>query len=274
MSHGRHARPGLASKAAKNINTGTASGMMAGVLLTGVPGSVALHHTVRVTAAQPRLTAVDKKASAEVYTVQPGDYLSAIAQDHCGNPDDWTGLYEANRKVIGGNPNLIYAGEKLVLDCRTAKVTPSAGTDAITPSDNLSSMANALSGQGYDGWAMAATALFLVQHGYTRIATAGIISCIAGESGGNPESVGDGGGGLIGWTPLPYGYVTGDASADLQTQLNGLLAYNNANGSVAILNTMTDPLAAADYYSEVFERPAVTDSDVVSWVAYTVYTYL
>ena len=28
------------------------------------------------------------------------------------------------------------------------------------------------------------------------------------ESGGNPESVGDGGGGLIGWTPLPGGYVT------------------------------------------------------------------
>lgn len=45
-------------------------------------------------------------------------------------------------------------------------------------------------------------ARYLVAHGYSGAAAAGVVGDIAGESGGNPESVGSGGGGLIGWTPL------------------------------------------------------------------------
>ena len=44
---------------------------------------------------------------------------------------------------------------------------------------------------------------FLVDHGYSRFAAAGVAGNIFQESKGNPESVGSGGGGLIGWTPLP-----------------------------------------------------------------------
>ena len=47
-------------------------------------------------------------------------------------------------------------------------------------------------------------------------AAAGIAGNIYQESKGNPESVGSGGGGLIGWTPLPSGFVTGNVQADLQ----------------------------------------------------------
>jgi hypothetical protein len=43
---------------------------------------------------------------------------------------------------------------------------------------------------------------------------------------------------------------------------------------VAELNSQTDPVAAADFYSQNFERPAVTDSDVVSSVAEQVFSEL
>jgi hypothetical protein len=57
---------------------------------------------------------------------------------------------------------------------------------------------------------------YLTAHGYTGIAAAGIAGNIYQESMGNPESVGSGGGGLIGWTPLPVGFVTGNPAADLR----------------------------------------------------------
>jgi hypothetical protein len=67
--------------------------------------------------------------------------------------------------------------------------------------------------------------------------------------------------------------VTGNASTDLQSQLPAIIAYNNAQGSglVSMLNSISDPVQAADFYSQHFERPAVTNSDVVSSVATSVY---
>ena len=47
------------------------------------------------------------------YTVQPGDTLSGIAAAH--GLDGWQRLYEANRGVIGGDPNRIYPGQVLVV---------------------------------------------------------------------------------------------------------------------------------------------------------------
>lgn len=47
------------------------------------------------------------------YTVRDGDTLSGIAA-HLGLPD-WRRLYEANRAVIGGDPNLIQPGQVLVV---------------------------------------------------------------------------------------------------------------------------------------------------------------
>jgi hypothetical protein len=43
---------------------------------------------------------------------------------------------------------------------------------------------------------------------------------------------------------------------------------------VAGLNSQTDPVAAADFFSENFERPAVTNSDVVPSVAEQVFSEL
>lgn len=53
----------------------------------------------------------DKPSS---YTVQKGDTLSGIARKIMGAAD-WRPLYEANREVIGSNPNQIQIGMVLVI---------------------------------------------------------------------------------------------------------------------------------------------------------------
>jgi hypothetical protein len=123
---------------------------------------------------------------------------------------------------------------------------------------------------------------YLVDNGYTAAAAAGVASCVDGESGANPESEGSGGGGLIGWTPLgsaepDANIITGDVSVDMTTQLADILYYNSneiGQSQVDELNSQTDPVAAADFYSQNFEKPAVTDSDVVPSVAEEVYSEL
>lgn len=99
---------------------------------------------------------------------------------------------------------------------------------------------------------------FLATHGYTRIAAAGIAGNIYQESGGNPESIGTGGGGLIGWTPLPPGFVTGNVARDLHTQLMALLNYNRGWGQyIPMLNRATSAVNAAYIYMAYFERPGL-----------------
>ncbi len=103
-----------------------------------------------------------------------------------------------------------------------------------------------------------ASVTFLLAHGYSANAAAGIAGNIWQESGGNPESVGDGGGGLIGWTPLPGGYVTGNPSADLQTQLNAILTFNQIWAQyIPALNAAASPAQAADIYVTDFERAGI-----------------
>jgi hypothetical protein len=99
---------------------------------------------------------------------------------------------------------------------------------------------------------------YLSAHGYTRMAAAGMAGNIYQESKGNPESVGTGGGGLIGWTPLPPGFVTGNAAADLRTQLAQILTYNQQWAQyIPALNAATSATQAADIYMNYFERPGI-----------------
>ena len=121
--------------------------------------------------------------------------------------------------------------------------------------------------------------LELYKMGYSQAAAAGIAGCVAGESGGDPESQGSGGRGLIGWTPpgkLPDSAFTGNVTADLNAQIQEIDVYNRTNWSsyIPMLNAQSDPVAAADFYSQYFERPAVTYSDVRSGVAQSVYAYI
>jgi hypothetical protein len=103
---------------------------------------------------------------------------------------------------------------------------------------------------------------FLMANGYTGTAAAGIAGNIYQESGGNPESVGSGGGGLIGWTPLPSGYITGDVSADLETQLQAILVFNDQwSEYIPELNDASSPADAALIYVTDFERAGIPAAD-------------
>jgi hypothetical protein len=113
-------------------------------------------------------------------------------------------------------------------------------------------------GTGMLPYNYAAIVNFLVAHGYTKLGAVGIAGNIYQESKGNPESIGSGGGGLIGWTPLPSGFVTGNVTADLQTQLAALLTYNKGWAQyIPMLNAATNPTDAAYVYMTYFERPGL-----------------
>ena len=47
------------------------------------------------------------------YTVQAGDTLWGIAQRAYNDPEDWDTIYDANKHVIGNDPNLIKPGQVL-----------------------------------------------------------------------------------------------------------------------------------------------------------------
>ena len=53
-----------------------------------------------------------KPAKGATYTVRPGDTLHQIAQAH---GTTWVAVYDANRSVVGDDPNLTFPGQKLTL---------------------------------------------------------------------------------------------------------------------------------------------------------------
>jgi hypothetical protein len=135
---------------------------------------------------------------------------------------------------------------------------PSPAATPVAAQTPACSGAGGAGGTGMLPYNYAAIVTFLVAHGYTKMAAVGIAGNIFQESRGNPESVGSGGGGLIGWTPLPSGFVTGNAAADLQTQLAALLTYNQGWAQyVPMLNAATNPTSAAYIYMTYFERPGL-----------------
>jgi LysM repeat protein len=270
-------------------------------------------------AAQPtRATSVSLDSASQradqakrMYTVRSGNTLSGIAKRFYGHGSDWAYLDHVNKSTIGKDPDLIFAGERLAVPtdppasvrngtylakhAKTAASSSSTQVDATSTADTTSTSATQSSSSGSsgsvtaevqkdvaDGNNLLAIGQFLVGNGYSKAAAAGIASCIDGESEGNPESVGDGGGGLIGWTPLSSAQpsanvVTGNVEQDMLTQLNDILFYNSheiGQSAVNQLNSISDPVAAADFFSQNFERPAVTDSDVVPSVAQQIFSDL
>ena len=54
-------------------------------------------------------------SAAYVYMIKPNDYLSKIAFNEYGNPNEWRSIYSWNKDRIGDNPNLIYPYNELEL---------------------------------------------------------------------------------------------------------------------------------------------------------------
>ena len=59
--------------------------------------------------------AIAKKKAAEkakrTYVVKSGDSLSKIAKEVYEDANRWSEIYEANKELIGDNPNLIHPGQ-------------------------------------------------------------------------------------------------------------------------------------------------------------------
>ena len=175
---------------------------------------------------------------------------------------------------------------------RNARHAPSSSarhsggqTAAPTASPSASSSASLKAAVRKDianGNYLLAIAQYLVENGYSKAAAAGVAGCVAGESVGNPESVGSGGGGLIGWTPIGSAapnpnIITGNPAQDMMTQLADLLYYNSTEIGQSLvnqLNSQTDPVAAADFFSANFEKPAVLYSDVRPSIAQQIFSEL
>jgi len=54
-------------------------------------------------------------AKGRWHTVQPGDWLSKIARTYYRDMTKWPAIYEANRKTIGNDPNLIRPQQRLFI---------------------------------------------------------------------------------------------------------------------------------------------------------------
>src|SRR5450759_4838618 len=79
------------------------------------------------------------------YTVHAGDSLFSIAQKAYGNGADWPLIYDANKQVIGPNPNVLRIGE--VLTIPTLSPTPGA-IYIVHQGDSLTSIAQRAYGDG------------------------------------------------------------------------------------------------------------------------------
>lgn len=69
------------------------------------------------------------------YIVQDGDYLIKIAKQVYGDSSRWREIYDANKDLIGSNPDLIYPGMELdIPGGQAADVEPTTDELGISPS--------------------------------------------------------------------------------------------------------------------------------------------
>lgn len=204
-----------------------------------------------------------------VYTVRPGDTLSQVALDFYGDASRYPEIAAKNHIA---NPDLIYAGDTLRIS-GASSVPPLPSVSAYVPRHTAYKPRHAAPTPQYRpahaaSGNMVQIARYFASHGATKAAAAGVAACIWGESGGNPESVGSGGFGLIGWTGnnigLPAGYhgPTGNTAYDMDVQLAGVEGYIAATGGWGPVNAAGGPVAAAQVFSSRYERPAVLYSDI------------
>lgn len=73
------------------------------------------------------------------HTVQPGESLSGIADLYYGNPLEYRRIYEANRRVIGENPDALAMG--MVLEIPSLSQVVFIAQHTVAPGDSLHTIA-------------------------------------------------------------------------------------------------------------------------------------
>ena len=230
----RHAKPGTPGPAAL---IGTAAKVVPASLVAGAAGSaLVLSGTAASAAAVPpglvnaslvKSGATDlvamqataprvvirrvhhHKARRPAYTVVPGDTLSGISARFCGTTADYFSLASASGIA---NPNLIYPGQHIRLDCRADPI------QASPPPPGETTVHRAASGRHHRHAAHQESAAPYRRPGrHSRtsgpaghVSTAGMAAfeacVIARESGGNPRAVNpySGAGGLFQFLPSTW----------------------------------------------------------------------
>lgn len=194
------------------------------------------------------------------YTVRPGDTLSAIGARFGVS-------YQAIARANGiANPNLIRAGQTLVIPGRGATPGPTPTPGPVTPPSTGGTVSGIENRPGVKGTAQQAIAFFMSK-GLTRAQAAGIAGNMLYESGFNPSAVGDGGTsfGVAQWhngrgaAMKQWTVAHGYSSTSFKGQLEFLWHELNHSESNALskLRATTTPYDAGMSFCRYFERPAV-----------------
>ncbi len=191
--------------------------------------------------------------------MKSGDTLSAIGARFGVS-------YQAIAQANGiANPNLIYAGQNLVIPGRGGSPTPTPNTPTpATPAPgNVSGVENR---PGVRGTAQQAIDFFMSK-GLTRAQAAGIAGNLVHESGFDPNAVGDGGtsfgvaqwhngrgSAMKQWTQ-DHGYASNSFKGQLEYLWHEL--NNSESNALNKLRATSNPYDAGMAFCRYFERPAV-----------------
>jgi nucleoid-associated protein YgaU len=93
-------------------NPSAANGRPTIVLVTAVPSPSVAASPVPSVVSPTAVVATQPQGSTE-YVVQPGDTLRTIAQQEYGDATLWPRIYDANRDVIGPDPDELQPGTRL-----------------------------------------------------------------------------------------------------------------------------------------------------------------
>ncbi|MFF7006610.1 transglycosylase SLT domain-containing protein [Streptomyces fimicarius] len=171
------------------------------------PAPTAAPQAVAPAAVAPQANSAVQAAPAQ-HSVVAGETLSKIAREHSVS-GGWKKLYEGNRKIVGGNPDLIHPGIKLTLgnkaaapsDAKSAKASDATARGASADRADRSERADiapvakaapaAAKAVTYtndlDGWIKESLAV-MAQHGIPGTYE-GIHRNIMRESSGNPAAI-------------------------------------------------------------------------------------
>ncbi|MFJ8881922.1 transglycosylase SLT domain-containing protein [Streptomyces sp. NPDC102402] len=123
--NGKHRRSRTSSLTRGIIAVSTGGAALA-LPLIGATGAfaapaqpVAVEKAATSTAVSGKGIAAQKSKSA-TYSVAVGDTLAKIAREHSVS-GGWKALYDGNKKVVGGNPDLIHPGLKITLHVKSEK---------------------------------------------------------------------------------------------------------------------------------------------------------
>lgn len=105
----------LGTRQSPLASQGTAGARPTIVLATPAPPPVSIAASPSPSAAAPAPGVASPSSGATMYEVQPGDTLRSIAEQQYGDATLWPRVYDANRDVIGPDPDALRAGMQLRL---------------------------------------------------------------------------------------------------------------------------------------------------------------